>query len=422
MRMRMSLFPGEAPPPQVRAELPLLVSCAGLGYCTMTLEAIRYSRGSLQILDQLLLPQQSRYEAVGSVRQAWEAIRAMKVRRDGGAAGLEVGMRPRLQPPTPEFLPAGAGRPGHSPGGLSQSRRGAAGGRRGPGLAALVAFVRDKLSFLVTSRPTAVNMARAARDLADAAAREAEREGATEEAVRERVIRCAEDMLEKDLRDNRSIGDLGARHLLERVAPSGGKVTVLTHCNTGALATAGYGTALGVIRSLHSLGRLEHAFCTETRPYNQGARLTAFELVYEQIPATLIADSMVAAAMAHRGVSAVVVGADRVVANGDTANKVGTYQLAIVAKHHGIPFYVAAPSSSCDLRLETGKEIIIEERPAQELTDVNGVRIAAPGKPPPQKGDTPASGHFMEAGDMQGLVILLEHTQLLQATVSFFFF
>lgn len=193
------------------------------------------------------------------------------------------------------------------------------------------------------------------------------------------MISWAEDMLEKDLSDNRSIGDLGARHLLERAAPQGGKVIVLTHCNTGALATAGYGTALGVIRSLHSLGRLEHAFCTETRPYNQGARLTAFELVYEHIPATLITDSMVAAAMAHKGVSAVVVGADRVVANGDTANKVGTYQLAIAAKHHGIPFYVAAPSSSCDLRLESGQEIIIEERPGQELTDVNGVRIAAPG-------------------------------------------
>lgn len=165
----------------------------------------------------------------------------------------------------------------------------------------------------------------------------------------------------------------------------------------------------GVIRSLHEMGRLEHTFCTETRPYNQGARLTAFELVYEQIPATLITDSMAAAAMAHQGVSgqwaghrgagsavgiqsqvrdlpnsppppAVVVGADRVVANGDTANKIGTYQLAIVAKHHGIPFYVAAPSSSCDLHLETGREIVIEERPSQELTDVNGVRIAAQGK------------------------------------------
>ncbi|KAM9105866.1 methylthioribose-1-phosphate isomerase isoform 2-T2 [Megaptera novaeangliae] len=365
------------------------------GCNSMTLEAIRYSRGSLQILDQLLLPQQSRYEAVGSVRQAWEAIRAMKVR--GAPAIALVGCLSLAVE-----LQAGAG---------------------GPGLAALVAFVRDALSFLVTARPTAVNMARAARDLADLAAQEAEREGATEEAVRERVIRWTEDMLAKDLRDNRSIGDLGAHHLLERAAPQGGKVIVLTHCNTGALATAGYGTALGkenshrkgpgvglhasenhaanqwaalpicpfashppgglgptgVIRSLHSLGRLDYAFCTETRPYNQGARLTAFEFVYEQIPATLIADSMAAAAMAHYGVSAVVVGADRVVANGDTANKVGTYQLAIAAKHHGIPFYVAAPSSSCDLHLKTGREIIIEERPGQELTHVNGVRIAAPG-------------------------------------------
>uniref|UniRef100_A0A2K5S3Y7 Methylthioribose-1-phosphate isomerase n=1 Tax=Cebus imitator TaxID=2715852 RepID=A0A2K5S3Y7_CEBIM len=301
----------------------------------MTLEAIRYSRGSLQILDQLLLPQQSHYEAVGSVRQAWEVIHAMKVR-----------------------------------GTLAISLVGCLSLAVGPGLAALVAFVRDKLSFLVTTRPTAVNMAHAAHDLADAAAQE--------EAVRERVIRCTEDMLEKDLRDNWSIGDLGARHLLDWVAPNGSKVTVLTHCNTGALATAGYGTALGVIQSLHSLGRLEHAFCTKTRPYNQGALLTAFELVYEQIPATLIADGLVAAAMAHRGVSAVIVGADHVVAKGDTANKVGTYQLAIVAKHHGIPFYLAAPSSSCDLRLETSKEIIIEEHPSQELTDVNGVRIAVP--------------------------------------------
>ena len=116
------------------------------------------------------------------------------------------------------------------------------------------------------------------------------------------------------------------------------------------------------------------------RPYNQGARLTAFELVYEQIPATLICDSMAAAAMRQLGVQAVVVGADRVAANGDTANKVGTYQLAIAAKHHGIPFYVAAPSTSCDLSLESGRDIIIEVRPPEELTSINGVPIAAPGK------------------------------------------
>ncbi|CAO2611197.1 Methylthioribose-1-phosphate isomerase [Lemmus lemmus] len=320
----------------------------------MRLEAIRYSPGSLQILDQLQLPEHCRYEALGSVQQARDAIRAMKVR--GAPAIALVGCLSLAVE-----LRAGAG---------------------GPGLAALVAFVQDQLRLLVAARPTAVNMARAARDLACVAARFFPT--VLRASIAPRVIRFAEDMLEKDLRDNRNIGDLGARHLLEHTNPRDGKVTVLTHCNTGALATAGYGTALGVIRSLHEMGRLEHTFCTETRPYNQGARLTAFELVYEQIPATLITDSMAAAAMAHQGVSgqwaAVVVGADRVVANGDTANKIGTYQLAIVAKHHGIPFYVAAPSSSCDLHLETGKEIVIEERPSQELTDLNGIRIAAQGK------------------------------------------
>ncbi|EHB14460.1 Methylthioribose-1-phosphate isomerase, partial [Heterocephalus glaber] len=310
----------------------------------MALEAICYEPGSLRVLDQLLLPQQSRYEAVGSVQQAWEGNRGLKGR--GAPAIALVGCLSLAVE-----LRTGAG---------------------GPGPAELAAFVRDRLNLLVTARPTAIHDG--SRSIQASATRGFQEEGPTEQ-----VIRYAEDMLEKDLRDNRSIGDLGAHHLLEQAAPKGGKVTVLTHCNTGALATAGYGTALGVIRSLHQLGRLEHTFCTETRPYNQGARLTAFELVYEGIPATLIADSMAAAAMAHRGVSAVVVGADRVVANGDTANKVGTYQLAIAAKHHSIPFYVAAPSSSCDLRLKTGQDIVIEERPSHELTDVNGVRIAAPG-------------------------------------------
>ncbi|XP_074059669.1 methylthioribose-1-phosphate isomerase isoform X2 [Macrotis lagotis] len=302
----------------------------------MGLEAIRYQRGSLHILDQLLLPLLSRYEAVRGA----PAIAIV------GCLSLAV------------ELHSGAG---------------------GPGLEALVTFVRDSLNYLVTARPTAVNMAQAAREMSEVAIQEAGQEGATEAAVRERLVCWAEHMLEKDIKDNQSIGDHGAQHLLERVAPGGGQVTVLTHCNTGSLATAGYGTALGVIRSLHSLGRLKHVFCTETRPYNQGARLTAYELVYEKIPATLITDSMVAAAMAHKGVGAVIVGADRVVANGDTANKVGTYQLAIVAKHHGIPFYVAAPVSSCDFNLKTGQEIVIEERPGQELASICGTRIAAPG-------------------------------------------
>lgn len=154
---------------------------------------------------------------------------------------------------------------------------------------------------------------------------------------------------------------------------------MLTHCNTGSLATAGYGTALGVIRSVHAAGQLKHAFCTETRPYNQGSRLTAFELVHDQIPATLITDSMAAALMRLRkeseNIAAVVVGADRVAANGDTANKIGTYALAIHARHHGVKFLVAAPRTTIDMATPSGEAIKIEERPGKELTTISGPRV-----------------------------------------------
>lgn len=143
---------------------------------------------------------------------------------------------------------------------------------------------------------------------------------------------------------------------------------------SSSLATAGWGTALGIIRDLHHNGNLKHAFCTETRPYNQGSRLTAYELVYESIPATLVCDSMASALLRlNPSVQAIIVGADRVAANGDTANKIGTYQLAITAKHHGILFVVAAPSTSIDLSMASGKEIVIEERPAKELVTTTGV-------------------------------------------------
>nr|XP_020648814.1 methylthioribose-1-phosphate isomerase [Pogona vitticeps] len=316
----------------------------------MSLEAIRYRRGSLQILNQLLLPQQSLYEEIGNVRQGWEAIRAMKVR---GAPAIAIVGCLSLAVELHDKRSAE-----ESVGNLER-------------------FVLDSLNYLVSARPTAVNMARAAQELGCFVQQEAKREGATAKSLCESVINWAEAMLDKDLKDNRNIGDHGAHHLLQQVRQD--KVIVLTHCNTGSLATAGYGTALGIIRSLHAMGRLDHVYCTETRPYNQGARLTAYELVYEQIPATLIADSMASVAMKEKKISAIFVGADRVVANGDTANKVGTYQLAIAAKHHGIPFYVAAPSTSCDLSLEHGGQIIIEERPSQELTDISGVRVAAPG-------------------------------------------
>jgi methylthioribose-1-phosphate isomerase len=146
-----------------------------------------------------------------------------------------------------------------------------------------------------------------------------------------------------------------------------------------SLATAGYGTALGVIRSLHANGNLKHAFCSETRPYNQGSRLTAFELVHDKIPATLITDSMAAALLRLKGetenIAAIVVGADRVAANGDTANKIGTYSLAILAKHHGVKFLVAAPRTTIDIETKSGNDIVIEERPGKEVTLVKGPRF-----------------------------------------------
>lgn len=162
-----------------------------------------------------------------------------------------------------------------------------------------------------------------------------------------------------------------------------------------SLATSGYGTALGVIRSLHSNGALSRAYCTETRPYNQGARLTAFELVHDKIPATLITDSMAAALLADpkASISAIIVGADRVAANGDTANKIGTYGLAVLAKHHGVKFLVAAPRTTIDRGTKSGEDIVIEQRPAVEVTKIRGpvdsgisnglsmetIRVAAPG-------------------------------------------
>ena len=235
------------------------------------------------------------------------------------------------------------------------------------------AWLKDRLEYLKTSRPTAVNLFNDCDRLA------AFVDGLAGDVL-PAYIAEAEKMLAKDIADNKAIGKAGGEEILRRAALKGKqKVKVLTHCNTGSLATARYGTALGVIRYLHEQGKLERAYCTETRPYNQGCRLTAFELVYEKIPATLITDSMASYLMATEGIDAVIVGADRVVANGDTANKVGTYQLAIAAKHHGAGFYVAVPFTSMDLKMQSGAEIHIEQRPPNELTCVNGMRIAAEG-------------------------------------------
>eukprot|EP01089_Gocevia_fonbrunei_P011791 TRINITY_DN2597_c0_g2_i2.p1 TRINITY_DN2597_c0_g2~~TRINITY_DN2597_c0_g2_i2.p1 ORF type:complete len:408 (-),score=90.50 TRINITY_DN2597_c0_g2_i2:23-1153(-) len=316
-----------------------------------TIQSIRYSRGSLELLDQKLLPDVVKYENISNTEEGWEAIRSMKVRGApalaiAGVLSLAVEVNKLLQPlqlTTPE---------------------------------AVVKFISEKLAYLKTSRPTAVNLFEATDRLTNVIVSKSSSVSGEEGAKQllELYLTEAEAMLEDDVASNKSMGNFGADILTSLVKDK--PLKVLTHCNTGSLATAGYGTALGVIRALHERSKLERAFCTETRPYNQGARLTALEFVHDKIPGTLVTDSMVSALMLLQGIDAVVVGADRVTANGDTANKVGTYQVAIAAKYHNIPFFVAAPVTTLDCNLKSGKDIVIEQRPANELTTLNGIKLA----------------------------------------------
>nr|CAG4646364.1 EOG090X08IP [Macrothrix elegans] len=314
-----------------------------------TLLAIKYNAGELEILDQLLLPESCTYIPIKNAQDAWSAIREMKVRGAPaiaivGCLSLAVELRNNATFKSKEEL---------------------------------AQFVDEKLKYLVTSRPTAVNIQLAAEACSKLAGNLVSDESLDLEKAQKTIVEHLESTLANDIADNQAIGDHGAKDILEKAGKN--SVKVLTHCNTGSLATAGYGTALGVIRSLHKAGHLEHVYCTETRPYNQGSRLTAFELVYEKMPATLICDNMAAAAMRQFKIDAVIVGADRVAANGDTANKIGTYQLAVLAKHQGIPFYVAAPFSSIDFNIVSGQSIPIEERPHSEMTHIGSIRTAAAG-------------------------------------------
>jgi methylthioribose-1-phosphate isomerase len=231
---------------------------------------------------------------------------------------------------------------------------------------ALRAELERITSTLAATRPTAVNLFWALARMR----RRFDRE--EEPRVREALLEEARAIEAEDLAACRRMGDLGAALL-----PEG--VRLLTHCNAGALATAGYGTALGVIRSAARQGKVKNVFADETRPYLQGARLTAWELTREGIPTTLIADSMAGALMARGEVDAVVVGADRIAANGDVANKIGTYTLAVLARENGLPFYVAAPLSTVDLGTASGDAITIEERAPEEVTHHGGRRLAPAG-------------------------------------------
>ncbi|KAG7284003.1 S-methyl-5-thioribose-1-phosphate isomerase [Staphylotrichum longicolle] len=326
-----------------------------------TLQAIKYSRGKLLVLDQLRLPHEHHYDEVSTAEEAFDCIRSMRV-RGAPAIAIVAALAHAVElhngnctATTPEET---------------------------------IAYIEGRLDFLKESRPTAVDLSNAI-SLLKLAARAAKLEGLAhpeaKEAILSSYIEAAENILARDLENNTSIGTHGAAWLQQQYnATPARPLSVLTHCNTGSLATSGHGTALGIIRTLHAQSLLKHAYCTETRPYNQGSRLTSFELVFEGIPSTLITDSMAAALFhLHRermNIGAVIVGADRVVRNGDTANKIGTYALAVLARHHGVKFVVAAPTTSIDLETESGEGIKIEERKPEELTQISGAVVGDDGK------------------------------------------
>jgi len=303
------------------------------------------SNPKLSVLDQLLVPHEKTYILIPDLEAAWGVIRSMQIRGAPLIAivaclGLSVDLA--TNPDTISKLDV-----------LTERDD-------------VLDFVLKKIEYLKTSRPTAVNLFNAMDELTAAI----QNAGDTKDDIVKTVISHAEFMLQRDVSDNKAIGNNGANDILQNLPAdrTSKSVRLVTICNTGSLATAAYGTALGVARSLHAMNKLESIHCLETRPYNQGSRLTAFEIMEEKMPnGTLICDSAAAALMRTKGVDACVVGADRVCANGDTANKIGTYMLALCAYQHNVPFYVAAPFTTLDIKLENGDCIEIEERPAAEM-------------------------------------------------------
>ena len=298
---------------------------------------VEWRRGRVVMIDQRLLPGREVYRVYRDSREVARAIRDMVV-RGAPAIGVAAAMAVAL------------------------------GARRLSERNADAAFER-LCRTLLHARPTAVNLAWAIERM-----RRVYREhrGGSMTRLRERLEREAQAIHDEDIACNRQLGRHGAVLL-----PDEG--TVLTYCNAGALATAGYGTALGIIRRAREIGKRISVVACETRPYLQGARLTAWELLRDRIPCTLVTDNMVGHLMQQGAIDAVIVGTDRTVANGDVANKIGTYTIAVLARRHGVPFYVAAPLSSVDLRLRRGADIPIEERSPEELTQLGGTPLAPRG-------------------------------------------
>ncbi len=301
-------------------------------------DAILWHEERLYLLDQRKLPQQVSFLALNSAAETAQAIADMVVR---GAPAIGV---------TAAYGVVLAVRDAYARAG-SEWRE----------------HLIEDLERLRRSRPTAVNLFWAIARMRQRIARLA-----VDEDPVERLLGEARAIHAEDVAANRAMGAYGA----ELIGPNSG---VITHCNAGALATGGYGTALGVIRSAHAAGKLTTVYADETRPWLQGARLTAWELLQDGIPVTLLADGAAASRMAQGGVDWVIVGSDRIAANGDVANKIGTYQLAVTARYHGVKVMVVAPTSTIDMSLPSGTQIPIEVRDSGELLACGGTPVAAPG-------------------------------------------
>src|SRR5213083_1911124 len=307
------------------------------------IKTVEWTNEGVSMLDQRLLPTEEKYLTLRSYEEVADAIKKMVV-RGAPAIGVSAAMGLAL--------------------GASQSV--------GTSVADLEYDFDFMCKVMEATRPTAVNLFWAVERMRRALAK-AKAETSDVEEVKQRLVNEALAIFQEDIDSNRALGRFGAD-----LIPDG--ATVLTHCNAGALATAGdYGTALGVIRGARDAGKRVAVIADETRPFLQGLRLTAWEVGKDDIPVTVITDNMAGHVMKSGKVNAVVVGADRIAANGDAANKIGTYMVAVLARKHEIPFYVAAPISTLDLSLKTGEEIPIEERDGREITHIGANQLGPEG-------------------------------------------
>jgi methylthioribose-1-phosphate isomerase len=308
------------------------------------IKTVAWTKDGVSMLDQRLLPTEEKYLMLRSYDEVAEAIKKMVV-RGAPAIGVSAAMGLAL--------------------GASQSV--------GTSVADLEFDFKYMCEVMGATRPTAVNLFWAIERMR-AVIKKAKAEKIVDvEEVKKRLVEEAIAIFNEDIASNRALGRFGAELIPDNS-------TVLTHCNAGALATAGdYGTALGVIRGAIDAGKHVAVIADETRPFLQGSRLTAWELAKDNIPVTVITDNMAGHVMKQGRVDCVVVGADRIAANGDTANKIGTYMVAVLAKKHDIPFYVAAPISTIDLAILSGEQIPIEERDAKEVTHVRNYQLAPDG-------------------------------------------